>query len=152
MQQYKQRQMSATVKGSGESDQLGHKIVEQEGAIHTMENRNYFSLYCLQMETQLIHSNLEMLVIMVKNLVDIEIKKHQEVSMLLLSGRSQEGSKRDMEFSKIQIGDKSRKVILKCKWLAILFVQLHQYFSLYLRILCSFLFNLEDPHSLLSWY
>lgn len=81
MQQYKQKRMSATVKGMEDAaDQLEHRIVEQEDAIHTMENRNYFSLYCLQMETQLIHANMEMLVVMFRNFTDLEIKKHNEVS------------------------------------------------------------------------
>lgn len=79
MQQYKQRHMSATVKNNDSVDQLEHKIVQQEGAIHTMENRNYFSLYCLQMETQLIHANMDVLVEMLRNLVKIQIRKHNEV-------------------------------------------------------------------------
>lgn len=79
MQQYKQRHMSATVKGNDSVDQLEHKIVQQEGAIHTMENRNYFSLYCLQMETQLIHANMDVLVEMLRNLVKIQIRKHNEL-------------------------------------------------------------------------
>lgn len=73
--------MSAAVKGNEVMDQLEHRIVQQEGAIHTMENRNYFSLYCLQMETQLIHKNMDMLVKMLQNLVDIEIRKHTEVKI-----------------------------------------------------------------------
>uniref|UniRef100_A0A2K5RY12 PX domain-containing protein n=1 Tax=Cebus imitator TaxID=2715852 RepID=A0A2K5RY12_CEBIM len=36
-------------------EQLESRIVEQENAIQTMELRNYFSLYCLHQETQLIH-------------------------------------------------------------------------------------------------
>ncbi len=80
MQQYKQKRMSATVKGMEDAaDQLEHRIIEQEDAIHTMENRNYFSLYCLQMETQLIHANMETLVTMFKNMTDLQIKKHSEV-------------------------------------------------------------------------
>ena len=75
--------MSATVKGMEDAaDQLEHRIVEQEDAIHTMENRNYFSLYCLQMETQLIHANMEMLANMLRNLTDLQIKKHNEVLLL----------------------------------------------------------------------
>ncbi|XP_065065788.1 sorting nexin-8-like [Rhopilema esculentum] len=83
MQQYKQKRMSATVKGMEDAaDQLEHRIVEQEDAIHTMENRNYFSLYCLQMETQLIHANMEMLANMLRNLTDLQIKKHNELSLI----------------------------------------------------------------------
>eukprot|EP00794_Sanderia_malayensis_P008844 gene8844-9792_t len=83
MQQYKQRRMSATVKGMEDAaDQLEHRIVEQEDAIHTMENRNYFSLYCLQMETQLIHANMETLVVMFRNMTDLQIKKHSELTLI----------------------------------------------------------------------
>lgn len=71
--------MSAAVRGTEHADQLEHRIVQQEDAIHTIENRNYFSLYCLQMETQLIHSNLIMLVDMLRSLVEIEVRKHSEV-------------------------------------------------------------------------
>ena len=81
MQQYKQKHMSTAVKSNEGIDQLEHRIVQQEDAIHTMENRNFFSLYCLQMETQLIHQNMDMLVKMLQNLVDIEIRKHTEVIM-----------------------------------------------------------------------
>ena len=59
-------------------------FITVKDAIHTMENRNYFSLYCLQMETQLIHSNLNMLIEMLRNMVDVEIKKHIEVEFNLL--------------------------------------------------------------------
>ena len=71
--------MSAAVRGTEHADQLEHRIIQQEDAIHTIENRNYFSLYCLQMETQLIHSNLIMLVDMLRSLVEIEVRKHSEV-------------------------------------------------------------------------
>lgn len=60
-------------------DQLEHRIIQQEGAISNMENRNYFSLFCLQMETRLIHSNMNMVVKMLQNFVDIELRKHTEV-------------------------------------------------------------------------
>ncbi|XP_047143517.1 sorting nexin-8 isoform X1 [Hydra vulgaris] len=82
MQQYKQKHHIATVKNVDSIDQLEQRIYQQEDAIHTMENRNYFSLYCLQMETQLIHSNLNMLIEMLRNLVDVEIKKHIELAAL----------------------------------------------------------------------
>lgn len=82
MQQYKQKQMSTAVKSNEGMDQLEHKIVQQEDAIHNMENRNFFSLLCLQLETRLIHSNMMMLVRMLQNLVDIETRKHTELCSL----------------------------------------------------------------------
>ena len=36
-------------------------FLQQESHIANMEYRNYFSLYCVQMETQLIHANLVIL-------------------------------------------------------------------------------------------
>ena len=79
--------MSATVKGQEKEtvEQLEQRIVEQEGAMLTMENRNYFSLYCLQMETQLIHANMDILVVMLKNLVEFQIKKLQDVSFKFIT-------------------------------------------------------------------
>ena len=44
-----------------------------------MENRNYFSLHCVQMETQLIHANLEALYHAFHKMVHEEAKGHAEV-------------------------------------------------------------------------
>ena len=45
-----------------------------------MENRNYFSLHCVQMETQLIHANLEGLFHALQHMVIEEARAHTEVS------------------------------------------------------------------------
>ena len=47
-----------------------------------MENRNCFSLYCIQMETQLIHANLEAMYIALQLMADNEGKGHYEVSIV----------------------------------------------------------------------
>ena len=47
-----------------------------------MENRNYFSLHCVQMETQLIHANLEAMYWAFHHLVNEEARGHAEVSGL----------------------------------------------------------------------
>lgn len=47
-----------------------------------MENRNYYSLHCLQMETQLIHAYLDILVDIITSLVDVQSQAHTEVSKL----------------------------------------------------------------------
>ena len=44
-----------------------------------MENRNYFSLHCVQMETQLIHANMEALYYAFHRMVHEEAKAHAEV-------------------------------------------------------------------------
>uniref|UniRef100_A0A2K5QHC9 PX domain-containing protein n=1 Tax=Cebus imitator TaxID=2715852 RepID=A0A2K5QHC9_CEBIM len=58
----KKQMMSAAVHNSEPEsvEQLESRIVEQENAIQTMELRNYFSLYCLHQETQLIHVYLQL--------------------------------------------------------------------------------------------
>ena len=58
-------------------------ILQQESEISNMENRNYFSLHCVQMETQLIHANLESLHITMENLAAEESKAHAEVRTLI---------------------------------------------------------------------
>ena len=44
-----------------------------------MENRNYFSLHCVQMETQLIHANLENLYTALNAMANEEARAHSEV-------------------------------------------------------------------------
>ncbi|CAH1794267.1 unnamed protein product, partial [Owenia fusiformis] len=83
MGQYKKKKMSATIQGAQEShtvEQLEGRILEQESQIMNMENRNYFSLHCLQMETQLIHANLDLLFTAIESMVFEEAKGHLELS------------------------------------------------------------------------
>lgn len=80
MQQIKKRQIAAQAKGQEDQvDQLESKIVEQETDISNMENRNYFSLHCLQLETQLVHANLKMLAIVLQKMVASQVIGHKEV-------------------------------------------------------------------------
>ncbi|XP_064631538.1 sorting nexin-8-like isoform X2 [Lineus longissimus] len=81
MGQYKKKKMSATV-GSTESaavEQLEQRILQQESQISNMENRNYFSLHCLQMEAQLIHANLDILYTILQNIANIQSKSYTEL-------------------------------------------------------------------------
>lgn len=55
--------------------------LQQESQIANMENRNYFSLHCLQMETQLIHANLEILYDVLGDMAAIEARSHSNVSI-----------------------------------------------------------------------
>lgn len=81
MQQIKKRQIAAQAKGQDHAvDQLESKIVEQETDISNMENRNYFSLHCLQLETQLVHANIKMLAIVLQKMVMSQVAGHKEVS------------------------------------------------------------------------
>uniref|UniRef100_A0A5F7ZDP6 Sorting nexin-8 n=1 Tax=Macaca mulatta TaxID=9544 RepID=A0A5F7ZDP6_MACMU len=61
-------------------EQLESRIVEQENAIQTMELRNYFSLYCLHQETQLIHVYLPLTSHILRAFVNSQIQGHKEVS------------------------------------------------------------------------
>ena len=47
-----------------------------------MENRNYYSLHCLQMETQLVHANLEILFDILSSMAEVQSKSHSEVCVL----------------------------------------------------------------------
>ena len=80
MQQIKKRQIAAQAKGQDyQVDQLESKIVEQETDISNMENRNFYSLHCLQLETQLIHANMKILAIALQKMVASQVVGHKEV-------------------------------------------------------------------------
>ena len=85
MQQIKKRQIAAQAKGQDQFvDQLESKIIEQESDINKMENRNFFSLHCLQIETQLVHANLKMLALAFQKMVASQLAGHQEVTFYLV--------------------------------------------------------------------
>lgn len=65
----------------GDVDRLESKIIEQESEINNMENRNYFSLHCVHMETQLVHANVEVLSNLVHTMVSVQIRGHTEVTI-----------------------------------------------------------------------
>ncbi|XP_061455446.1 sorting nexin-8 isoform X1 [Rhineura floridana] len=78
----KRQMTSATVqsKEPESMEQLESRIVEQENAILTMELRNYFSLYCLHQETQLIHIYLPLTSHILGAFVSSQIQGHKEMS------------------------------------------------------------------------
>ena len=53
--------------------------LQQESEIQQRENRSYFSLHCIHLETQLVYLNMEILSEVVSTLVATQIKGHQEV-------------------------------------------------------------------------
>nr|XP_010964776.2 sorting nexin-8 [Camelus bactrianus] len=61
-------------------EQLESRIVEQESVIQTMELRNYFSLYCLHQETQLVHVYLPLTSHILGAFVNSQIQGHKEMS------------------------------------------------------------------------
>ncbi|XP_052267005.1 sorting nexin-8-like [Dreissena polymorpha] len=81
MGQYKKKKMSATVQSAevGTVEQLEQKILDQESQIANMENRNYYSLHCLQMETQLIHANLDIVYEVLEATATVQSQSHSEL-------------------------------------------------------------------------
>ena len=53
--------------------------LQQENEILNMENRNYFSLHCVQMESQLVHANMESLYVALHDMSMEEATAHSEV-------------------------------------------------------------------------
>lgn len=54
-------------------------MLEQESVIESVELRTAFSLYCVRMETQLVHTYLETLAHVLNSLVTVQINSHTEV-------------------------------------------------------------------------
>uniref|UniRef100_A0A3Q2QUL7 Sorting nexin 8a n=1 Tax=Fundulus heteroclitus TaxID=8078 RepID=A0A3Q2QUL7_FUNHE len=79
----KRQMMSATVQSKEQAsvEQLESRIVQQESAIQTMELRNYFSLFCLHQETQLIFSYLPITSDILGAFVNSQVQGHKEVRL-----------------------------------------------------------------------
>ncbi|KAM9779907.1 sorting nexin-8a [Neosynchiropus ocellatus] len=80
----KRQMMSATVqpKEQASVEQLESRIVQQENAIQTMELRNYFSLFCLHQETQLIFSYLPITSHILGAFVNSQVQGHSEMGQV----------------------------------------------------------------------
>ncbi|XP_043567747.1 sorting nexin-8-like [Chiloscyllium plagiosum] len=78
----KRQMMSVTVQNKEQIsvEQLESRIVQQENTILTMELRNYFSMYCLHQETQLIHVYLHIISHVLTAFIDSQIQGHREMS------------------------------------------------------------------------
>ncbi|XP_054877516.1 sorting nexin-8a [Poeciliopsis prolifica] len=77
----KRQMMSATVQSKEQAsvEQLESRIVQQESAIQTMELRNYFSLFCLHQETQLIFTYLPITANILGAFVNSQVQGHREM-------------------------------------------------------------------------
>ena len=86
MQQIKKRQIHAQAKSQEHSaiDELESRIVEQENEISNMETRNFFSLHCAQLETQLVHTNLNILHVAMETLVSSQVAEHKQVNVAVV--------------------------------------------------------------------
>ncbi|XP_062914705.1 sorting nexin-8a isoform X1 [Mobula hypostoma] len=78
----KRQMMSVTVQSKEQIsvEQLESRILQQENTILTMELRNYFSLFCLHQETQLIHIYLHITSHVLTAFIDSQIQGHHEMS------------------------------------------------------------------------
>ncbi|KAL5019326.1 hypothetical protein ScPMuIL_005048 [Solemya velum] len=82
MSQYKKKMVSASGQTTGEAaalEQLEQKILQQESQIANMENRNHFSQHCMQMETQLVHTNLDIVYEILSQMSSVQSKAHTEL-------------------------------------------------------------------------
>lgn len=77
----KRQIMSATVQPKEQLsvEQLESRIVQQENAIQAMELRNYFSLFCLHQESQLIFTYLPITSHILASFVDSQVQGHKEM-------------------------------------------------------------------------
>ncbi|XP_056143911.1 sorting nexin-8a [Lampris incognitus] len=77
----KRQMMSATVqpKEQVSVEQLESRIVQQESAIQAMELRNYFSLFCLHQETQLIFTYFPITSSILGAFVNSQVQGHREM-------------------------------------------------------------------------
>ena len=60
-------------------ERLESHILEQESEICNMENRACFALHCIQMETQLVYANMEVLSSAMDKMAEHERVAHSEV-------------------------------------------------------------------------
>ena len=82
LSQYKKRKSSGSSNGRISEDKNGNlesRILEQEEAITNLENRGFFALHCIKMETQLVHVFLTYLYTVVKSLVHCEMRAYNDV-------------------------------------------------------------------------
>nr|XP_002127832.1 sorting nexin-8 [Ciona intestinalis] len=80
----KTKRMAATVTNmeQGGVDRIESKILAQEHEIANRENRNFFALHCIHLETQLVYANMQILSEVVGTLVATQIKGHKEMMKL----------------------------------------------------------------------
>ncbi|TRY54816.1 hypothetical protein DNTS_001783 [Danionella cerebrum] len=60
-------------------EQLESRIIQQESAIHAMELRSSFSLFCLHQETQLLFTHLPLTSHILASFVNSQVQGHQEM-------------------------------------------------------------------------
>uniref|UniRef100_A0A0A9XXK9 Sorting nexin-8 n=1 Tax=Lygus hesperus TaxID=30085 RepID=A0A0A9XXK9_LYGHE len=82
MMALKKRQIQGVLKGSDAESvaALENRMLQQETVIASVELRTAFSLYCVRMETALVHVYLETLAEILNSLVSVQITAHSELA------------------------------------------------------------------------
>lgn len=65
--------------------------LQQEGQIANMENRNYYSLHCLQMETQLVYAHLDIFYSILSCMMEVEAQANAQVRVKIFFVMSLKG-------------------------------------------------------------
>ncbi|KAB0793507.1 hypothetical protein PPYR_13127 [Photinus pyralis] len=80
----KKRRIQGVIRGTDSEsvEQLEARMLAQENIISNMELRSDFSLYCVHMETQLVHAYLETLSAIFNNFVCLHTRAHSELADL----------------------------------------------------------------------
>lgn len=83
----KRQMMSAAVQSKEQVsvEQLESRIVQQENAIQTMELRNYFSLFCVHQESQLIFAYLPITSRILGAFVNSQVQSHREMGQVWIN-------------------------------------------------------------------
>lgn len=80
----KTKRMAATITNMEQHgvDRMDSRIQAQENEIATRESRNYFSLHCIHLESQLVYINMKILADVITTLVATQMKGHTEMAKL----------------------------------------------------------------------
>ncbi|XP_062507817.1 sorting nexin-8-like [Corticium candelabrum] len=62
-----------------DAEKLGNRIVMEEGYITNVEMRNYFSLYCLNMEAQVVNTNMNQFAVIMQEMVDTQLQMNEQL-------------------------------------------------------------------------
>ncbi|KAK9681210.1 PX domain [Popillia japonica] len=78
----KKRKIQGVIRGADPDtvEQLETKMLMQENVITNMELRSDFSIYCVHMETQLVHAYLETLSSILSSLISLRMRSHTELA------------------------------------------------------------------------
>ncbi|CAG0920401.1 unnamed protein product [Notodromas monacha] len=79
----KKRHFKGLVQGKAAdqgASRLEARILEQESLLASMESRSYFSIFCINEETQLVHAYMELMSTTLESLINVEMQGHKDLS------------------------------------------------------------------------